>query len=290
MDLAKDQTTSDMSSARIASPINKDLEKDGKNITIHKATICLILNKELGKPRKIKKVFFLTPKQKQKRVEFCQDMLKKNISGEQIIFTDETRFEIGSYIHDSIRLSKETNQKLKEGQKEAFELINRPTRKFEPSIMVSGGINANGLTNLIFMEGPVNEFSYAQSLLFYKDSFEELQKKSKARLYFEQDGATSHTTSSNLQLFEQLFGKNRLIQNPPNSPDLAYPIENIWGYIKPRIKKRDPQTLEELKRFTLEEWNLIPKKLVEKCGQNYVKRLKKVIEIARDRLEPYHLH
>ena len=71
---------------------------------------------------------------------------------------------------------------------------------------------------------------------------------------------------------------------------MAYPIENIWGYIKPRIKKRDPQTLEELKRFTLEEWNLIPKKLVEKCGQNYVKRLKKIIEISGERLEPYHLN
>ena len=92
---------------------------------------------------------------------------------------------MGSYIHDSIKLSKETNQKLKEGQKDAFELINRPRRKYEPSIMISGGINSNGLTNLIFMEGPVNEFSYAQSLLFYKDSFEELQKKSKAHLYFE---------------------------------------------------------------------------------------------------------
>ena len=96
LDLAKDQTTSDMSSARIASQINKDLEKDGKNITIHKATICRILNKELGKPRKIKKVFYLTQKQKQKRVDFCQDMLKKNISGEKIIFTDENRIEMGS--------------------------------------------------------------------------------------------------------------------------------------------------------------------------------------------------
>ena len=50
---------------------------------------------------------------------------RKNISGEKIIFTDETRIDIGSYIHDSLRLSKETNQKLKEGQKDAFELINR---------------------------------------------------------------------------------------------------------------------------------------------------------------------
>ena len=40
----------------------------------------------------------------------------------------------------------------------------------------------------------------------------------------------------------------------------------------------------------MEDWNLIPKKIVEKCGQNYVKRLKKIIEISGERLEPYHLN
>ena len=289
LNLASDQTTSNMSSAKIVSLINKDLKNDGKNMTIHKATVCRILNKELGKPRKIKKVFYLSEKQKQKRVEFCKLMLEKGISGQQILFTDETRIEMGSYIHDSIRLSKETTKNLKKGDKDAFKLINRPERKYEPSIMVGGGINSHGLTNLILMDGPVNEFSYAQSLLFYKDSFDELQKKTKANLFFEQDGATSHTTSSNIKLIEQLFGGKKLIQNPPNSPDLAYPIENIWGYLKPRVKNRGPKTLDELKRYTLEEWNNIPKKIVEKCGHNYIRRLKKVIELEGERLEPYHL-
>ena len=161
LNLASDQTTSNMSSAKIVSLINKDLKNDGKNMTIHKATVCRILNKELGKPRKIKKVFYLSEKQKQKRVEFCKLMLEKGISGQQILFTDETRIEMGSFIHDSIRLSKETTKNLKKGDKDAFKLINRPERKYEPSIMVGGGINSHGLTNLIQMDGPFNEFSYA---------------------------------------------------------------------------------------------------------------------------------
>ena len=89
-------------------------------MTNHKETVCLILNKELGKQRKIKKVFYLSEKQKQKRVEFCMLMLEKGISGKQIQFTDETRIEMGSYIRDSIRLSKKTTKNLKKGDKDSF--------------------------------------------------------------------------------------------------------------------------------------------------------------------------
>ena len=108
-------------------------------------------------------------------------------------------------------------------------------------------------------------------------------------LYFEQDGASAHTSRTDEVFVEKSFGKNSLIQNPPNSPDLAYPIEYIWAYIKPRIKRRNPQTLEELKKFTLEEWNAIPKKMIDNCGKNYKKRLEKVIELEGERLEPVHL-
>ena len=69
-------------------------------------------------------------------------------------------------------------------------------------------------------------------------------------LYFEQDGESAHTNHTNKILIEKLLRKNKLFQNPANFPDLAYPIEYIWAYIKPRIKRRNPQTLEELKKFT----------------------------------------
>ena len=97
------------------------------------------------------------------------------------------------------------------------------------------------LSNLIILEGPENEFSYAQILLYYKDEFDKFGKKG---LYFEQDGATLHTSLSNKALIKELFGKKAFLQNPPNSPDIAYPIETLWGYLKPRIKKRDPKNLK----------------------------------------------
>ena len=62
----------------------------------------------------------MTEKQKGERVEFCQNILKQNISGKNILFTDETKIEMGSYINDSIRLSEETKEKLKHGEKDAF--------------------------------------------------------------------------------------------------------------------------------------------------------------------------
>ena len=88
INLAEDSTTSSMSSARIAAIINNKLSKDGIEMTIHKASICRILNKELGSPRKTQRVFFLSEKQKIERLKFCESMLEKRIRGEEIFFTD----------------------------------------------------------------------------------------------------------------------------------------------------------------------------------------------------------
>ena len=49
------------------------------------------------------------------------------------------------YTHDSIRLS-DNKKKLKKGDKEAFKLINKEEKKFEPSILIAGGIYSGGLT------------------------------------------------------------------------------------------------------------------------------------------------
>lgn len=75
-----------MSSNKISNIINKKLKEDGTNLSITKMTVCRILNKELGKPMKIKRVFYLSKKNKMKRVEFCKKMIEKNISGKKIYY------------------------------------------------------------------------------------------------------------------------------------------------------------------------------------------------------------
>ena len=41
--------------------------------------------------------------------------------------------------------------------------------------MVAGGICSKGLSDLIILEGPENEFSYAQILFYFKDDIERLK-------------------------------------------------------------------------------------------------------------------
>ena len=80
-----------------------------------------------------------------------------------------------------------------------------------------------------------------------------IKEKYGKRLILEQNGTTAHICKYIKHLFEKLFTENSWIQNPPNSPDLAYPIEDLWGI--PKIKRRNSTSLDELKKFLIEEWN-----------------------------------
>ena len=44
--------------------------------------------------------------------------------------------------------------------------------------MVAGGISFFRLSHIIFVEGTIKDFSYGQTLLFYKEDIEEMNKDS----------------------------------------------------------------------------------------------------------------
>ena len=265
--LAADKTTGEISSRKIASSINKEFEEtnrkeNGKILSITHPTICKYLNENMV-IRKIRKAFYLNNAQKKKRVEFCKKVIERGLSGDQIMFSDETKIDMSPFLRDSIRLTKGTQNKLKEGDLSIYSLINREEKKFENSVMIVGGVSASGLSNLIFLDGTLNQFAYGQALLYYKEDMDEMKKKYNINLIFEQDGARAHTSKTNIALLNELFNKDNWLQNPPNSPDLAYPIETLLGILKARIKRRMPKTIDELKQFIQEEWASVPKLLLK---------------------------
>jgi len=81
INLAKNKTTSQMSSKKIAAILNsvftkrKEFDKNGKQLSIHFNTICNYLRELYGKPRKIRKAFYLYKEQMMKRVDFCRMIL-----------------------------------------------------------------------------------------------------------------------------------------------------------------------------------------------------------------------
>ena len=111
--------------------INEDFRKDNvlnsKNepLSVGKSSINNYLNENLGHPRAIRKAFFLSKDQKKKRLKFCKSILEKNIDGKNIIFTDEAKRDMSPYTRDSIRLTKNNQKKLKKGELDVYNLINR---------------------------------------------------------------------------------------------------------------------------------------------------------------------
>lgn len=80
-------------------------------------------------------------------------------------------------------------------------------------------------------------------------------------------------------MINELFKKN-LFKIPPNSPDIAYPIKDIWAILKKRVKIRNPQYLEDLKKFIFQEWYSIPQSLTKKLTDNYLNRIKLIKELG----------
>jgi hypothetical protein len=66
--------------------------------------------------------------------------------------------------------------------------------------------------------------------------------------YYQQDGATSHTSGVSMAEVESLFP--RVISRglwPPRSPDLTPPDFFLWGHLKGRAYMNTPRTLDELR-------------------------------------------
>ena len=67
-----------------------------------------------------------------------------------------------------------------------------------------------------------------------------------------------------------------VLQWPPYSPDLNI-IENIWGRVKKRIISASPriETVTEIKKFVVKEWQEIPQKYIDSLYNSMPKRMEK---------------
>ena len=97
--LAENKTTSDMSNRKITLLMNKRFEEKGRNLKISHMTTCRILNKNIGKPRKIQKVCSINQKKKDERIKFCKKILELNLEGKDIFFTDESIMDLAPFMN-----------------------------------------------------------------------------------------------------------------------------------------------------------------------------------------------
>ena len=251
-----------------------------------------MLNKFIGKPKLIRKVFYLKPYEKNFRVQFCKFMRDNRIGTENIFFTDESVFPLYAYMNkgtNKIRLSKKTRKKLKAGDEKSINLVTRQHHKFNNAIIVSGGICDEGLGEIIFHSGNINSFAYKQVLKYYREDLHKFPSK-----FFQQDGARSHSSKLSRNMIQHLF-KNKFIPTwdnglkikdefiprwPPNSA-----IETIRSIIKQMLIFFPPKDMNNLKKTIKMIWDSLPKQICENIIEHIKHRWKLCIKYKGRRLD-----
>lgn len=98
------------------------------------------------------------------------------------------------------------------------------------------------------------------------------------RTWFQQDGATSHTSNRSLPRVREIF-PNKLISRrgdinwPPRSPDLTPMDFFLWGYVKSKVYANKPTSLAQLKENIRHEMAAITETTCRAVIGNFSARL-----------------
>jgi len=71
---------------------------------------------------------------------------------------------------------------------------------------------------------------------------------------FQQDNARCHTTRVSMGYLDEQYVS--VLPWPAFSPDLS-PIEHLWDVLDRCVRRRDPQNVDQLKKFLRQEWEAI---------------------------------
>jgi len=98
--------------------------------------------------------------------------------------------------------------------------------------------------------------------------------------YFQQDGATSHTSHVSIAEIQSFFGDRVTSKGlwPRRSPDLTPPDYFLWRYLKGRVYQNKPRTTDALKANITEEIQAVRADVLARTFQNMTRRLQSCLD------------
>ena len=120
---------------------------------------------------------------------------------------------------------------------------------------------------------------YCDMLLnFLRPKLNELEED----VWFQQDGATAHTSHLSLSILREMFPGHRIslrgdIGWSARSPDLTPCDFFLWGHLKAKVYTRRPETIEQLKEAIRQEVAAIPPAMTRKVMDNFRERLQECV-------------
>ena len=205
----------------------------------------------------------LTQNHKSIRVNWCQNYLNHNWS--MTVFSDESYFYL-------------ERNKVKRWSRYAVRI---PSNVKSSGIMVWGAISQNGCLAIKVDTGSLNAQNYINVLTTSlipaaNEAF------GNGIWFFQQDNAPAHSAVVTQNFFAQ--NNIQLIQWPAKSPDLNI-IEHIWAFMKNKVERREPKTLQELRDFIHNSWNEITPQFIINLYSSIPQRLQACIQRGGDTID-----
>lgn len=113
------------------------------------------------------------------------------------------------------------------------------------------------------------------------ENFLRQEVENRQAMWFQQDGATTHTARQTMALLREIFD-DRIISRFSNfnwssrAPDLTAPDYFLWGYLKGRVYANKPRTIQQLKANIRDEIQLLGPDILTRVTENALERARQV--------------
>jgi len=201
-----------------------------------------------------------------KRVAYCrwfQTHLKENPGIlDYTWFSDEAWFHLSGYVN---------SQNSRIWASENPNAIHEEPLHSE-KIGVWCGMSQRRIIGPIFFEETIKT---AACMEIFSTFVNQLNDEELSIGYFQQDGATSHTSHANMAEIQSFFGDHVISKGlwPPRSPDLTPPDYFLWGYLKGTVYRNIPRTIDALKANITKEIQAVTAYVLARTFQNLACRV-----------------
>jgi transposase len=240
--------------------------------SIHEQTVRNILHEHGFFYLTVQKVEALSEAAKLNRLNYAVKM--KNYDWNQVIFTDEKTFQLGS------------------GQSHAWQQvgkrISRTYTRHPKKLHVWAGAGYYYKTKLYFFTENLDSDLYQKILkarlkekhiIYAKDC----PRRYKGKWKFLQDNDPKHKAASTLEIINDLVGENQ-IDHPSYSPDLNVQ-ENLWSHLNRQVTAARITSIPALKRKLTYEWNQLPWDVIRVSVNSMANRIEQCIRLQGARTQ-----